>query len=142
MCPITTTRLTHPRPDFFLVFPPSAAWVRTAREAVRTALTAAHRDDLIDLALLLTSEVVTNAVNACRRSGCSAPISLHADWAPGGALHVLVHDGAPGVPSRRQPTSVEPGGRGLFLISACAEEWGVCRHGPGPGKAVWFTLVR
>ncbi|MEV5773595.1 hypothetical protein AB0L49_20425 [Streptomyces antimycoticus] len=60
--------------------PPDPGWVRTAREAVRTALRTANRTDLTDTALLLTSEAVTNAVNACRTSGCSAPVTLYAEW--------------------------------------------------------------
>ncbi|MFI9721239.1 ATP-binding protein [Streptomyces sp. NPDC052396] len=131
------------RPDFSLVFPPAPRWVRTAREAVRTALTAAHREELADTALLLTSEAVTNAINACRTSGCSAPVTLHADWAPGGELQVLVHDDAPGAPRMGRPYPERgESGRGLLLISACATDWGVCQHGPGPGEAVWFRLAR
>ncbi|MEV5506180.1 ATP-binding protein [Streptomyces orinoci] len=131
------------RPDFALVFPPAPGWVRTAREAVRTALTAAHREELTDTALLLTSEAVTNAINACRGSGCSAPVTLHAEWAAGGALRVLVRDDAPGMPRLGRPyPERQESGRGLLLISACATDWGVCRHGPGPGKAVWFRIAR
>ncbi|WP_240812524.1 ATP-binding protein [Streptomyces sp. DASNCL29] len=75
--------------------------LRTAREAVRTALHTAKRTDLTDTALLLTSEAVTNAVNACRTSGCSAPVTLYAEWGPYGTLRVLVSDDAPGLPAQR-----------------------------------------
>lgn len=133
----------HPRADFSLVFPPDPSWVRTAREAVRTALHTANRPDLTDTALLLTSEAVTNAVTACRRSGCAAPVTLYAEWAALGTLRVLVSDDAPGMLSPRALTRAEAeaeNGRGLFLIDNCAAEWGVCHHGPGPGKAVWFQV--
>ncbi|MFI1329763.1 ATP-binding protein [Streptomyces sp. NPDC020845] len=89
----------HPRADFSLVFPPDPTWVRTAREAVRTALRTANRPDLTDTALLLTSEAVTNAVTACLHSGCAAPVTLYAEWAALGTLRVLVSDDAPGMPS-------------------------------------------
>lgn len=146
MCPISEVT-APPLPEFSLVFPPDPGWVRTAREAVRTALRSARRGDLCDTALLLTSEVVTNAVNACQGSGCWEPVTLYAEWLGAGAatLRVLVHDGAPGIPDQRclagDPGARE-GGRGLLLIGACAADWGVCRHGPGPGKAVWFELGR
>ncbi|MCZ4097030.1 ATP-binding protein [Streptomyces sp. H39-C1] len=54
--------------------------MRSAREAVRALLRSARRDDLTDTALLLTSEAVTNAVNACHSSGCSIPVTLSAEW--------------------------------------------------------------
>ncbi|MGW3569157.1 ATP-binding protein [Streptomyces sp. NPDC000941] len=133
----------HPRADFSLVFPPDPTWVRTAREAVRTALHAANRPDLTDTALLLTSEAVTNAVTACLHSGCAAPVTLYAEWGALGTLRVLVSDDAPGLPSphilTRAAADTE-NGRGLFLIDSCAADWGVCHHGPGPGKAVWFQV--
>ncbi|MEC4015708.1 ATP-binding protein [Streptomyces sp. H27-D2] len=148
MCPITASIArpadpadpTSPRPDFSLTFPPDPGWVRTAREAIRAVLRTAGRSDLVDTALLLTSEVVTNAVTACLSSGCVSPLKLHAAWSPTGALHVLVRDDAPGLPVQRVPAGDAEHGRGLLLIGACAADWGICRHGPGPGKAVWFEL--
>lgn len=98
--------------------------------------------DLVDTALLLTSEAVTNSVNACRGKGCTAPVTVFAEWlgqAPG-RLRVLVHDEAAGMPVCRTPGSGEESGRGLLLISSGADAWGVCRHGPGRGKATWFEL--
>ncbi|MFI9205037.1 ATP-binding protein [Streptomyces sp. NPDC053048] len=141
MCPPTVAKATPHRTDFSLVFPPGPGWVRAAREAVRTALAAAHREELADTALLLTSEIVTNAVNACIGSGCSTPVRVNAEWGPGGGLLVLVRDDAPGGPHQRPHPADAERGRGLPLLRACAADWGVCRHGPGPGKAVWFRLV-
>ncbi|AGP58444.1 ATP-binding protein [Streptomyces rapamycinicus] len=132
-----------PRANFSLVFPPDPGWVRTAREAVRTALRTANRSDLTDTALLLTSEAVTNAVNACRTNGCSAPVTLYAEWGPYGALRVLVSDDAPGLPAQRslaRDTADAENGRGLLIIGSSAADWSVCHHGPGPGKAVWFQV--
>ncbi|WP_328452152.1 ATP-binding protein [Streptomyces sp. NBC_00386] len=129
-----------PRPtDVSLVFPPLPVWVRTARETVRTLLAASHRPELTDIAVLLTSEAVTNAVNACTGQGCSAPVTLHAGWAGPRRLRVLVHDEAPGRPDCRTPGPDEEGGRGMQLISRGADAWGVCGHGPGRGKG---DLVR
>ncbi|KAA6214701.1 ATP-binding protein [Streptomyces albofaciens JCM 4342] len=141
MCPTTeAVHRPHTLCDFSLVFPPDPGWVRTARDAVGTALRAAERGDLADTALLLTSEVVTNAVNACRNGGCSQPVTLYGEWPVPARLRVLVHDGAPGLPVRRRAAGDTADGRGLFLVEALADEWGVCRHGPGRGKSVWFEL--
>ncbi|MEU2794606.1 ATP-binding protein [Streptomyces sp. NPDC007100] len=141
MCPSTqAAHRPHTFCDFSLVFPPDPGWVRTARDAVGTAVRSAGRGGLADTALLLTSEVVTNAVNACRSSGCSEPVTLYGEWPGPGTLRVLVHDGAPGLPVREWAQRDRVGGRGLYLVGVCADEWGVCRHGPGHGKSVWFEL--
>jgi anti-sigma regulatory factor (Ser/Thr protein kinase) len=143
MCPSTAPAFPFPRTDFSLVFPPAPGWVRTAREAVRTALTAAQRSELVDTAVLLTSELVTNAVKASLGARCTSPVTVHAEWAarPKGSLRVMVYDGAPGLPLWHAHTEGAEVGRGLLLMRLCAAEWGVCQHGPGPGKGVWFTLV-
>ncbi|MFC4500528.1 MULTISPECIES: ATP-binding protein [Streptomyces] len=127
-------------PSVTLTFPPHPAWVRTARETVRTLLASAGRPELADTAALLTSEAVTNAINACEDKGCAAPVTLHADWAAPRRLRVLIHDQAPGLPAVRPLTHDDEDGRGIHLISEGADAWGVCTHGPGPGKATWFEL--
>ncbi|MBB5119668.1 ATP-binding protein [Streptomyces eurocidicus] len=133
----------HPTPDCSLVFPPHPAWVRAAREIVRTLLLASRRTDLTDTAVALTSEAVTNAVNACGAKDCDIPVALFAEWTDTGQLRVLVHDGAAGLPVCREKVSPEDeSGRGLMLIENDADAWGVCAHGPGPGKATWFELGR
>ncbi len=132
---------TRPTLDCSLTFPPHPAWVRTARDAVRTLLTAGSRPDLTDAAVTLTSETVTNAINACQAKGCGTPVTLVAEWIGGDRLRVLVHDGAIGLPVRRPVRSVEEeSGRGLMLVEHASDAWGVCAHGPGPGKAIWFVL--
>ncbi|GGP62312.1 hypothetical protein GCM10010214_40330 [Streptomyces abikoensis] len=59
----------------------------------------------------------------------------------GGALLVLVRDYAPGAPERPVPVGDAESGRGPALVRVCATHWGVCRHGSGPGKAVWFRVA-
>ncbi|MCX4669714.1 ATP-binding protein [Streptomyces sp. NBC_01381] len=134
----------HPRPtDVSLVFPPHPAWVRAARETVRTLLAATGRAELTDTAVLLTSEAVTNAINACAAKQCTAPVSLFAGYGdPGGHLRILIHDEAPGLPRCQSPAEDDETGRGIQLISFGADAWGICRHGPGSGKATWFELGR
>lgn len=127
-----------------LVFPPHPVWVRTARETVRALLVAAHHPELTDTALLLTSEAVTNAINACMAKGCTTPVTLHADWSELARLRVLVHDEAAGLPTVPAPAAAldDEDGRGMQLISYGADAWGVCTHGPGRGKATWFEVGR
>ncbi|WP_369259640.1 ATP-binding protein [Streptomyces sp. R35] len=135
----------HPLPtptDVSLVFPPHPIWVHTARQTIRTLLTASHRPELTDTAVLLTSEAVTNAINACAGKGCTTPVTLYAGWTDPYRLRVLIHDEAPGTPTCRTPDPDDEDGRGIQLISYGADAWGVCAHGPGRGKATWFELGR
>lgn len=146
MCPssaITGAPLRGPAPGFCLTFPPDPAWVRTCRETVRTSTLAlkVRQSELAELAVLLTSESVTNAVTACTRAGCAHPITLHGEWlADGGPLRVHVRDAASGVPAVHSPLPESPNGRGMRMIAECSSRWGICLDGPGPGKSVWFQL--
>ncbi|WP_406402206.1 ATP-binding protein [Streptomyces sp. NBC_00879] len=130
-----------PTGDVSLVFPPDPLWVRAARETVRTLLGSTRRTELMDTAVLLTSEAVTNAINACVLKGCTAPVTLFAGWTDAHRLRILVHDEAPGVPACQTPADEDESGRGMQLISYGADAWGVCSHGPGRGKATWFELT-
>lgn len=147
MCPTTAlppTPTLTPRTDFSLTFPPQPQWVRGARDAVRTALmpALAPETEMIELAALLTSELVTNAVTATLGGLSPAPITLHGEWTPTGTVRILVHDHAPGTPLIPDclPSPDTEHGRGLLLITLYATDWGVCHHTPGPGKIVWVTL--
>ncbi|MDB1086672.1 ATP-binding protein [Streptomyces sp. ACA25] len=131
---------------FTLLFPSDPRWVRNAREAMRTHLGSEVPGDpeLIDTAVLLTSEVVSNAVAASLRCPVPPPVGLHCYWTSTspGELHVLVHDRAPGVltsPDRPAALGAEHG-RGLRLLSCCARAWDIRRHLHDPGKTVWFRL--
>jgi anti-sigma regulatory factor (Ser/Thr protein kinase) len=140
----TAPSATEAVADFSLTFPPEPHWVRSARDVMRTALEPLFPSDheLIETATLLTSEAVTNAVVASLGGAAPTPVALHAEWNGAGAVRVLVRDMAPGDPliPVRTPDPEDEHGRGLLLISLLATEWGICRHVPGPGKVVWFTL--
>lgn len=85
-----------------------------------------------DVAVLLASETVTNAV----RHG-AGDVSVHVGAAPGG-LRVEVGDDSPDH-GRALPQDLDAeGGRGLSIVELLAERWGV-RADP-PGKVVWFEV--
>jgi anti-sigma regulatory factor (Ser/Thr protein kinase) len=88
---------------------------------------------------LLVSELVTNAY---RHADGNAFVSM--DYAPK-ELCVSVWDASPGLPVVAAEPDGEAGrGRGLPLVSALANEWGVARiHDEAAGvsrKGVWFRL--
>lgn len=123
-----------------LAFPPHPAWVRPARETVRALLIASGYPELTDTAVLLTSETVTNAINACVAKGCTTSVILHAAWLRPARLRILVHDEATGLPTARSAAPDDEGGRGLRLIAFGAHAWGVDADDSGRGKATWFEL--
>jgi anti-sigma regulatory factor (Ser/Thr protein kinase) len=105
---------------------------QTARESVRDAC-AHSAPHLLDDALLLVSEVVTNAV----KHG-SAPLRLEVDC-DRSSIVVAVEDANPVLPRPRRIDRRRHSGRGLVLVEQLAAEWGVRRT--KVGKQVWFRLA-
>jgi anti-sigma regulatory factor (Ser/Thr protein kinase) len=108
--------------------------VSRVRHALADALTAWGVDDAdTDVAVLLTSEILTNAI----RYG-DPPVRVRAELQRG-ALVVVVDDaGRDRVPPVEPVAWDQRGGRGLYLVDALATRWGV-REEPA-GKQVWFEL--
>jgi anti-sigma regulatory factor (Ser/Thr protein kinase) len=111
---------------------------RRARAHVREALAGALSGEALDDAVLLTSELVTNAVV---HAGLTAADVIGVDvGAAGERLRVSVSDPGPCFapePPARPPRA--PGGRGLYLLALLADRWGVRA---GPPCVVWFEVGR
>jgi anti-sigma regulatory factor (Ser/Thr protein kinase) len=89
-------------------------------------------DDPDEVAMLLTSEVVANAVRHAA-TACAVRVNLEGDL-----LRVEVADGSPALPRPRRPGPEDLGGWGLLLVESFARQWGA---EPTPtGKVVWFTV--
>ncbi|MBB5934546.1 hypothetical protein FHS42_001593 [Streptomyces zagrosensis] len=58
----------------------------------------------------------------------------------GSSVLILVSDGDPRPPVRREPDSTATGGRGLLLTEAMAIRWGYYRPKARPGKIVWAEV--
>jgi PAS domain S-box-containing protein len=103
-----------------------------ARRMVRRVLTEEGREDLVEPAQLLVSEVVTNALVHSPN-----PIDVAMQATEDGVL-VEVADGSPHLPQPRHYAATANTGRGLALLEHTADAWGVI---PGlRGKTVWFQL--
>jgi anti-sigma regulatory factor (Ser/Thr protein kinase) len=90
-------------------------------------------DDDCDVAVLLTSEIVTNAILYG-----GPPMHLHAELA-GADLRVSVNDGGhEAVVPVENVMWYDRGGRGLHLVEALSSRWGV--EDRVTGKQVWFEL--
>jgi anti-sigma regulatory factor (Ser/Thr protein kinase) len=86
-----------------------------------------------DVALLLVSELVTNALLHARTDIVVALSRVN------GSVVVEVTDGSTAAPARRQ-FSVHAGtGRGLNLVAALSTDWGVRRV--AGGKTVWASVA-
>ncbi|WP_425575617.1 ATP-binding protein [Streptomyces gobitricini] len=87
-----------------------------------------------DVAELLTSELVTNALIHTEHGAV-----VTATMTPR-TLRVEVRDFATALPTPYAP-AIDDGthGRGLVLVQALADAWGVLTH--GVGKVVWFELT-
>ena len=124
--------------------------VAAARTEVEAAICAWRVAVDQDVAVLLTSELVTNAVThatahrsqngtaARRRVAAEAVLLVIA--ADDAGLRVDVHDGSGDLPVLADcPAEADAEtGRGLLLVTSLSAEWGFYRT-PG-GKAVYFTL--
>ncbi len=109
-----------------------------ARRLVTELLTAWGRDEDTDIARLLVSEVVTNAVRFVGpRSYLRLDVIAHAD-----RLRITVADGSTTRPVIRTPAESDESGRGMHLIAALASRWGILEttQDHTPGKQVWFEL--
>ncbi len=99
---------------------------------VRDVLTAARREDLVETAQLLVSEVVTNAL-----VHAGTTIDFHASVGDAG-LRVEVSDGSTQAPAARSYAAMAGTGRGLRLLQQLVDHWGTLAR--PDGKTVWFEL--
>ena len=106
---------------------PARRWARARVEdaGVHPALT--------ELIVLLTSEVVTNAV-----AHSAPPVLLSLDVSPR-RTRVEVRDSTVEVPVVKHARPTEVGGRGVMFVDVLSSAWGVERDGGGT-KTVWFEV--
>jgi anti-sigma regulatory factor (Ser/Thr protein kinase) len=89
-------------------------------------------DSSIETAVLLVSELVTNAV----RAGCQhLTVRLAVDRS---RVRVAVDDDAGGVPRPRVAGVEDVGGRGLTIVGALSRGWGT--ESTAAGKSVWAEI--
>ncbi|HEY0517604.1 MAG TPA: ATP-binding protein [Solirubrobacteraceae bacterium] len=104
--------------------------VSAARRFVREQLVG--RDtELVEAAELLTSELASNCV---RHAGSDFEVAVRSR----DPVRIEVRDHGGGKPTVLSPTPEEPTGRGLAIVEAMSDRWGVIPT--ARGKTVWFAL--
>jgi anti-sigma regulatory factor (Ser/Thr protein kinase) len=112
----------------------AAASVPAARRFVRSTLQSWELDQLVEAAVLVVSELATNAVLHARSSFL---VRLTVDHR--GALRVEVVDASTKRPQRRPFTPGSTTGRGLSIVEDLVSDWGV--EPVEGGKVVWVEIV-
>ena len=84
---------------------------------------------------LIVSELATNAV---RHAATAFTVTV--DQTPR-RVRIEVSDSGEGEPHMRSPRPTDPTGRGLRILDALADTWGVVSATPRTGKTVWFTVA-
>jgi hypothetical protein len=111
--------------------PTSAA---EARSQVREVIRAWKIPVDPDIAILLTSDLVTNAIT--HGEGETVTLGIRCSR---GHLRVDVYDSPRSLPAQADGAVDAAVGRGLVLVAALSTEWGSFRT--PAGKAVYFTLA-
>jgi anti-sigma regulatory factor (Ser/Thr protein kinase) len=102
---------------------------------VRETLTRWQLDDLAESAVEITSELATNAITHAAGSSSVVVLLMFA----AGTLRLEVRDHDPShLPQAKNPTPKDAGGRGLVIVEALSERWGV--RVTDSGKSVWSEL--
>lgn len=91
--------------------------------------------DVRDCVTLMVSELATNAL-LHGGSRFTVRFVLQPD-----EVRVEVSDDGDGTPTVLSPSAREPSGRGLQLVAALADGWGVVAATAGTGKTVWFRVA-
>src|SRR5260370_35411888 len=127
----TRTTVPHRHRGRLTAGPAAAA---EARGQVRAAICPWDVPVDADVAVLLTSELVTNAIRHEDGKTILLAVSCSRDQ-----LRVDVHDTSRCLPAPVDAPAEAEAGRGLMLVASLSAEWGWYRT--ATGKAVYFALA-
>jgi anti-sigma regulatory factor (Ser/Thr protein kinase) len=122
-----------------VTIPGRAQAVSGARSFVTRALSAAGKTADIDsdAATLLTSELVTNAIQHTASGAPGGTVTIVIIDVARGVLIEVIDDGSASVPIVKGDLFA-PDGHGLYLVKQLAAQWGYLRD--QAGTTVWFHL--
>jgi anti-sigma regulatory factor (Ser/Thr protein kinase) len=120
-----------------LTIPGRTEQVATARAFVARTLTSHQVGADYDAATLLTSEIVTNAIQHTKSGVDGGTVTIVVIGVPHGILVEIIDDGSAGTPIAKGDLYAAEG-HGLFLVQHLAAQWGYLRD--PAGTTVWFHL--
>lgn len=120
-----------------LTVPGHPEQVGAARAFVVRTLSATQGDANADTAALLTSEIVTNAIQHSRSGAEGGTLTIVVIRLPRGILVEIIDGGSAGAPAVKGDLYAAQG-HGLFLVQGLADEWGY--HRDPASTTVWFHL--
>ncbi|NEA65116.1 ATP-binding protein [Streptomyces sp. SID12488] len=127
--------ISHPSRQCTVELQALPSRIGQVRRIVSAQLRYWHLDPLIDRASLGVTELLTNVHRHAQPDKmCTVDIEVLLD-----RLTVSVHDHDPRIPELRDADPTATCGRGLAMVAAVSESWGVRPDGES-GKVVWFTL--
>ena len=121
-----------------LTIPGRPEHVREARAFVAKALGDLHRS--LDTAVLLTSELVTNAVTHSNSRFDGGTVTLLITESSSGVRIEVADQGSDLSSPVVRGNVYASDGHGLFLVQTLADQWGYLRE--EAGTTVWFWLSR
>lgn len=107
--------------------------VPAARRFVREVLRDQPRD-ILEAVELMATELATNCVQHARTP---FKLTIHDTQ---GQVRIEVRDTGQGRPVPRSPTPRERTGRGLRIVEAMSDSWGI--DDSSGAKTVWFTVLQ
>jgi anti-sigma regulatory factor (Ser/Thr protein kinase) len=120
-----------------LTIPGRPDQVATARAFVSRTLSSHRVGADNDAATLLTSEIVTNAIQHTKSGVDGGTVTIVVIGVPRGVLVEIIDDGSAGTPIVKGDLYAAEG-HGLFLVQHLAAQWGYLRD--PAGTTVWFHL--
>jgi anti-sigma regulatory factor (Ser/Thr protein kinase) len=120
-----------------LTIPGRPEKVATARAFVARTLSSHQVGADCDAATLLTSEIVTNAIQHTKSGVDGGTVTIVVIGVPRGVLVEIMDDGSAGTPVVKGDLYAAEG-HGLFLVQHLAAQWGYLRD--PAGTTVWFHL--
>ncbi|MEU8842874.1 ATP-binding protein [Streptomyces roseus] len=117
--------------SYRMAFTVSEHSARHMRRVLRVYLASWGLTALTHAAELALTELVSNVVRHVPGRGCSVLILCGPE-----GLRVEVADGCPGAARPARGGELADGGRGLLLVEAVTDRWGV--EATATGKTVWF----
>ncbi|MET9157673.1 ATP-binding protein [Streptomyces parvulus] len=106
---------------------------RHLRRVLRLYLVRSGLAEVTEAAELALTELVANVVRHVPGRRCRVCFLLRPD-----GLRVEVADDCPQLPVPADADALSEGGRGLVIVAAVADGWGVTPYADGRGKTVWF----